>query len=605
MGADAPKVDGVPLIDVPRDALERLIGDARTYAQLATSEAEERNPFDGCRNLGLQPVDLTRLKAELEKASEAGRNLAAAMEEVILPLAVDLPIAAASIGQLEDLLRRLEGLPANGKDLAHAFLSVPDLGRLSSDLQAGTRWREARSRSAETFVDLAFETPVGSLRGPLVEGINSFFARWKASYRRSSKALAGLLRDSLPKKAEERVSLIDQLLDIDSKKRDWNEDREYLAKYLGDSWRGEQSDFAHAAAVGEWLDQVKAEPVQFDLEQAIELAGDPSRLQALKSAVKSSRDPALSAIQVVTEALQYHPEDAGLQAHYDIPLRDLSMMFSAMSRETARYADWSRISRLRDRLAESGLADVTRRIDAGSLDGSAAAIEIEFARAEALWKLAIGQSEALRDLALEKRHDLVVEFSQLERRRLKDSVTCILADHLAQLPQGAMGEMRIIRGEIGKKRSHIALRRLFQTAGRAIQRIKPVLLMSPISVAQFLPPGTLEFDLLLIDEASQVRPEDALGAIARADQIVVVGDKKQLPPTSFFDRLMSEENEIEASEDEDEVLLEGAAKLGSLESVLTLCEARGLGSRMLSWHYRSRDPSPIYVCRTANSTKTV
>lgn len=119
--------------------------------------------------------------------------------------------------------------------------------------------------------------------------------------------------------------------------------------------------------------------------------------------------------------------------------------------------------------------------------------------------------------------------------------------------------------------------------------------MSPISVAQFLPPGTLNFDMLVIDEASQVRPEDALGAIARASQIVVVGDKKQLPPSSFFDRLTSEEEDFTSGDGADEDLLGGAAKLGALESALTLCEARGLGSRMLSWHYRSRDPSLIEV----------
>ena len=121
--------------------------------------------------------------------------------------------------------------------------------------------------------------------------------------------------------------------------------------------------------------------------------------------------------------------------------------------------------------------------------------------------------------------------------------------------------------------------------------------MSPISVAQYLTPGTLSFDLLLIDEASQVRPEDALGAIARAKQIVVVGDQKQLPPTSFFDRLTSvsdddqDDEEIAAEED----LLGGAAQLAELESILTLCEARGLSARLLEWHYRSRDPSLIRV----------
>jgi len=399
MGAQPPQTDGVPLTELPRDALERLVDDVRAYAQLAASEALDRNPFDGCRNLALQPVDLTRLKTELESADVLGRELATAIEEVILPLTVDLPVAVASIEALEDLLTRLDGLPPKGGALAHAFLAVPDLDRLSSDLEAGAIWREARTSGAESFVEPAFDAPVASLRAPLIEGVGSFFARWKASYRRASRELAGLLRTSLPKKASERVQLVDRLLDIDSKKRSWNEDREYLANYLGDSWRGEQSDFAHAAAVARWLSQLKAATVQFDLTGAIEAVSDPGRLRALQDSLHSSRDAALSAIHLVSETLDYHPEDAGFKRLPDYLLRDLSTMFSAMSREISRYADWSRISRLRDRLQAASVGDVARRIDAGSLDGSAAAIEVEFARAEALWKIAIGHSEALRGLS--------------------------------------------------------------------------------------------------------------------------------------------------------------------------------------------------------------
>ena len=188
---------------------------------------------------------------------------------------------------------------------------------------------------------------------------------------------------------------------------------------------------------------------------------------------------------------------------------------------------------------------------------------MRYARAESLWNLALAQNSDLRGLAQERRHDLVATFAKLERQHLKDNVTSILAGHLAQVPQGAMGEMGVIRGEIAKKRAHMALRRLFGRAGTAVQRIKPVLLMSPISVAQFLPPGTVSFDLLVIDEASQVRPEDALGAIARASQIVVVGDKKQLPPSSFFDRLMADDEDETEGDDENvgPDLLDGAARV--------------------------------------------
>jgi very-short-patch-repair endonuclease len=110
-------------------------------------------------------------------------------------------------------------------------------------------------------------------------------------------------------------------------------------------------------------------------------------------------------------------------------------------------------------------------------------------------------------------------------------------------------------------------------------------MMSPLSIANFIPPGALEFDLVIFDEASQVKPADALGAIVRGQQAVVVGDSKQLPPTSFFDTLISQES------DPDE---EGQAT-ADIESVLGLFCARGAHQRMLRWHYRSRHESLIAV----------
>ena len=146
--------------------------------------------------------------------------------------------------------------------------------------------------------------------------------------------------------------------------------------------------------------------------------------------------------------------------------------------------------------------------------------------------------------------------------------------------------MAVLRREFEKKRRHKPIRQLIKEAGTAILAIKPVFMMSPISVAQFLEPGSVTFDLLLIDEASQVSPVDALGAMARAAQVVVVGDDKQLPPTRFFSKML----------DEDEVQSDGdGLNAGDLESILGLCVAQGMSQRMLRWHYRSRHHSLIAV----------
>ena len=555
------------------------------------------NPFAGTRNLSLQPVDLARLATELNSAATAVEALNSAMIAPLDALTIEIDRTLGAVVPLLDLLGRLDGLSPESGEIAKTIFNAPDIPRLNEALGAGAHWREAHNQASTEFVDAAFRAPPSHLRGALAAGVTSLFARWGGGYRNASRELGGLLRRELPKSAKERVECIDLLAEIASLKSRWDSDQAYCSRVLGDAWRGEKTDFASLHAVASWCAHVSAAPALGHPEDAVKLAGDAATLVRMRKALREAEPVARVRLQGVVQTLELDPHAFGEPGPEAANLSAVAARLQQMAAATGRYRNWVRLARLRERLDSSGLSALAERMRLGELDGPAASTELRYARAEALWKLALAQNSDLKSLADEHRHELVSRFTNLDRQSLKDNVTAILASHLSQVPRGAMGEMGVIRGEIAKKRAHVALRRLFTRAGAAIQRIKPVLLMSPISVAQFLPPGTISFDLLVIDEASQVRPEDALGAIARAAQIVVVGDKKQLPPSSFFDRLLDDE-EVDNEDDEQSAgpdLLEGAAKLGSLESILTLCEARGLPGRMLKWHYRSRDPSLIEV----------
>jgi very-short-patch-repair endonuclease len=185
------------------------------------------------------------------------------------------------------------------------------------------------------------------------------------------------------------------------------------------------------------------------------------------------------------------------------------------------------------------------------------------------------------------RSEHVDNFRNLDARRIQISRQEVLSRYLDQRPTGYAGDMGIIRGQIERKRGHFPVRKLMDQAGAAVQRLKPVFLMSPLSVAQFLTPGKLAFDILVFDEASQVAPEDALGAVARAKQLIVVGDHKQLPPTNFFKMVNAGGD---AEEDED---IANVDRPSDYESILTLARSRGMAERMLAWHYRSKHPSLI------------
>ena len=145
-------------------------------------------------------------------------------------------------------------------------------------------------------------------------------------------------------------------------------------------------------------------------------------------------------------------------------------------------------------------------------------------------------------------------------------------------PRGSWTERNLLDNETQKKKRHIPIRNLMKRAGKSIQKIKPCFLMSPLSVAQYLAPGDFSFDLVVIDEASQMRPENALGSVARARQIVVVGDPEQLPPTSFF---QSSDHDEEEEQD----------YIG--ESIMDMALTSFRPPRTLSRHYRSKHESLI------------
>lgn len=595
-GAPPPKLDAPCLITMTREQEQAALNVVKQYGALVSAEGSGAgHPFEGTRNLDLQPVDLARLEQKFASARGCLDSLISAMRLPLDLLSSGAAVSLATLPELDDLLERLEGLPDNASDLASIMLRQKNLSRLREALVAGKDWRLAYDANSPVFVEIAFQTPVAKLRAPLVSGTQSFFARWGGAYREASRELAAMLRDALPKAAAERVERLDALSDVQGKRKDWDDDKDFCSRILGDAWRGEKTEFERLNTIAQWSDRLKGATLQCSIELMLKLAECPEKIAEMRRALQEANGPARSALKEILGVLQFDLSVFGATTVEQVDLVLISDRFSAMAEGKDRYVAWSQLARTHMQLVNLGLEALADNLRNGLMDGEAATAELCFARAEKLWQASLEQNVDLRNLAHESRHELVATFTTLERQNLHDNVTEILAGHLQQVPKGAMGEMKVIRGEIGKKRGHIALRRLFEKAGNAIQRIKPVLLMSPISIAQFLPPGKLDFDLLVIDEASQVRPEDALGAIARANQIVVVGDNKQLPPSSFFDRLLADDSAADDVEDGADDLLEGAARVADMESILTLCEARGLGGRMLKWHYRSRDPSLITV----------
>ncbi|MGE2736075.1 DUF3320 domain-containing protein [Mycolicibacterium vaccae] len=146
------------------------------------------------------------------------------------------------------------------------------------------------------------------------------------------------------------------------------------------------------------------------------------------------------------------------------------------------------------------------------------------------------------------------------------------------------GQIGLLKRQLDKKRGGMSVRALMDNFGDLITRILPCTLMSPDSVARFFPASADVFDIVVFDEASQIRVADAIGAMGRAKSVVVVGDSKQMPPTSFADASASVDDPDEDANPE---------VVADEESILSECVQSQVPQQWLSWHYRSQDEALI------------
>jgi very-short-patch-repair endonuclease len=210
------------------------------------------------------------------------------------------------------------------------------------------------------------------------------------------------------------------------------------------------------------------------------------------------------------------------------------------------------------------------------------AFEVNYSR----WWLdhVVSADEVLRTFASAEHEKCILDFRTVDDRYTVLTRDWIRAKLGAKAPTAdsvaVNSEWGTLRHELTKKKRHLPLRELLARIPRVVTTLTPCLLMSPLSIAQYLAVSSATFDLVVFDEASQITVWDAIGAIARAKQVVMVGDPKQLPPTNFFNRADDEEGSSEEVPDDQ-------------ESILDECIGASLPSVQLSWHYRSRHESLI------------
>jgi len=369
---------------------------------------------------------------------------------------------------------------------------------------------------------------------------------------------------------------------------------------LGRFWQEGEADWAEIAAVRDWASAIRriaarlagtdtqvlhalrerwaslfsdhAEMFQTGGAYAIQLQRFAEAMEKLNAATEH-----LAALLSVDQALAWGTDD---QRGF-IPR--LHQVVTQWRHHLADLRLWCIWQKERSEAISLGLAPLIELYEGGLPHEQ---LEPAFERSfyEGWVDMVLGQEEILRHFSRHDWEHRIEQFRLLDDRFRQLTIQMIRARLFARIPQSDAApnqhsEMGILRREIRKQRRHMAIRSLFGRIPNLLLRLKPCLLMSPISVAQYLDTSFPPFDLVIFDEASQVPTWDAVGAIARGKEAIIVGDPKQLPPTNFFDR--------NTGEAEDDTVIE------DLESILDDCLALNIPELHLRWHYRSRNETLI------------
>jgi DNA polymerase III delta prime subunit len=412
-------------------------------------------------------------------------------------------------------------------------------------------------------------------------------------YHRLRRAVAGLYRGT-PPLAPQLITNLRHLADTLRRRNYLQRGSSEGSALFGPLWQGEQSDVGALREFAEWVfavrrcigDNVFADEVTDLIEAGVAGAEIEQAAASVSDAVMRFKQ----AREALNQRLRIADEEV-FSARTDlVTFSAFAEQLDIWQSEIARLQRWAQYRALVRDLMKTIATPLLESIAGDQIDPEDVVECFKGNFADDLLRTAFATRPELAGFVGDLHESKMDRFSELGCRLIQANRQRLAEKLYAARPQLLGGaspssEAGMLLGEFARKRRLMPIRKLMLHAGALVQRFKPCFMMSPLSVAQFLDPAGVRFDVVVFDEASQVKIEDALGALLRASQCIVLGDTRQLPPTSFFDSLIESGDGGEA---------DAQARISDVESLLHQCKMI-FDVRSLHWHYRSQHESLIAV----------
>lgn len=490
-----------------------------------------------------------------------------------------------------------------------ALLELPDamgaLEQIRRLTQAGEEYQRRRSDMLTAYDAQILQYPAGEALLRYQQAQNSWFLpKWRQTnhllkeIRLYAKEPKTVTKETLPAVYEQLNNLLELQNQIMSASAE-------TLSLIGGMYVGVDTDFAGLPASAEKTGRIYQgmRTVAFaDRERFIRAISETGNLvspAAATGSVQTADNAATGGVQIqqiLEDAEKLRADIRTLDemtGRYHIDLTqeekgahwfsDAADTFARYRKSMDTFKSWVSFNQAEKQVKERGLPQLVEAYHEGIVRSGDMVRAVLCNLYYGLCVKTITEDEQLNHFQGSRYEHQITEYGALLKKFEELTIQELVARLSAKVPNSAVesassSEMGILKRAIKSKGRMMSIRKLFNEIPALLRRLSPCMLMSPISVAQYIDPKFPKFDLVIFDEASQIETSEAVGTIARGDHVVVVGDPKQLPPTRFF---ASNHVDEENFEQED------------LESLLDDCLAISMPQEHLKWHYRSRHESLI------------
>ncbi|MHB8644414.1 MAG: DUF3320 domain-containing protein [Thermomicrobiales bacterium] len=589
---DAPIISFI-LPDSRALTQQRLAGLIESVRRLERSGAillaVDTHPWHGATVPVFTPQIQNELRDQLNRLTAAADDLAGVQADlyarygIVYAHSLD---AAAWMREMLAILAEMQTLNLAPRELQASWFEPQHYAALMPLAVEAARRQETARAGRATILARFNEAIFGLVTDAFVARFTGPYTAWtrifSASYRHDIQMLREIQHTQGPLRYHDALAAVLLVRDIQSAEQWLLANAEACAPF-GPRFTGLTTDWGAITGALQWTGRVQhhfggAPPPMFvDVVR--------SGIATLQSE-RERLDSDINEVQAMFDALRPSFEPTAYRIG-GLPMEQVEQMWVATwargkSETLAQLEDWIDYREAREEAMVQGLGPFVEGLLRTHVP-PAIWQDIFLRQVYTLWLTSrYTNAPALARFRGQAHEETIAEFQRLDAWQLQAASRRVATRLIAKRPANAINppprsEPAILLREASKRKRFRPLRKLFADLPNLLPALKPCMLMSPLSVAQFLGESAMNFDLVVFDEASQILPSDAIGAISRGQQIVVVGDNKQLPPTNFFLTALQT-----ASESDDDEFAE------SPESILDACAGAGMAQKRLRWHYRSR-----------------